>query len=87
MDEVFQEQSLVWERGASVDVDFDLWTFKIFYMHQNKYKTVKKRKKMKKHERSPLTFINRNQFYVFPLTTIKKLDSGKVKKKKNFKSG
>lgn len=43
-DETFREQCSPWESWASVYVEF---TFKIFYMHE--------RKKIKKHDRSPLS--------------------------------
>ena len=32
IDEAFQEQCILWERGASDDVD---WDFVNFYMHRN----------------------------------------------------
>ena len=35
--EAFQEQCFLWERGASADADSDLFNFKIFYMHKNRY--------------------------------------------------
>ena len=37
-DEVFREQCFLWERGASVAAHFDLFDFKIFYMHKESYK-------------------------------------------------
>ena len=35
MDESFQEQTFLWERGASVGSYFKPFTFKTFYMHMN----------------------------------------------------
>ena len=39
IDEAFQEQCILWERGAPVGVDWDLFNF---YMHRNIYSTLKK---------------------------------------------
>ena len=38
-DGAFQEQGFLWERAASVGVDFNLFTFKNVYMHKNRYNT------------------------------------------------
>ena len=56
-DEVFeaiQEQCFLWERGASVDVDF--LTVKNFYKQNNLYKTMNDEKKQN-NNRSPLNYI------------------------------
>ena len=47
-DEVFQEQCFLWERGASVVVDFDYSTLKTFYMYKNQSETLKDMKKNEK---------------------------------------
>ena len=52
-DEAFQEQRLLWDRGASVCVDIGLLSFMVFYMQRILCKTPKERK-TKKHNRSPL---------------------------------
>ena len=54
-DKVFQQQCVQWEEGASVGAGFVFLDLKIFYMHQNTYKTVKEMKTNKKHNRSPFT--------------------------------
>ena len=56
-DEAFLEQCFLWETGASVGLDFDLLTFKIFYEGKKKKKNIKhgrKGKKMQKHNRTSL---------------------------------
>lgn len=47
-DEPFQEQCFLWQRGALIDVDFDLFNYKKFYVHKNWYNTRKERKKQTK---------------------------------------
>ena len=45
----FQERCFLWERGAFVGADFDLFTFKNFYMHKNRYNTLMERAKFNKN--------------------------------------
>ena len=49
-DEAFKEQCFPWERGASVGADLTSFTFKVFYMRTNLYKTLKERNKIKKQD-------------------------------------
>ena len=51
--DAFQARCFLWEKEASVDVDFILFNFKIFYMYTNVGETLKERKTIKKHKRSP----------------------------------
>ena len=57
-DEPFQEQCFLWQRGALIDVDFDLFNYKKFNVHKNWYNTRKEKKKQTKKKalskRSPL---------------------------------
>ena len=37
-DEAFQEHCFLWERGASVDAEFDLFHFKDLYVYAEEHK-------------------------------------------------
>ena len=61
-DEAFKEQCFLLERGVSVDVHFELWTFNIFYMYKNLFNTLKDRKM---HKQTPLIPLNIYKYMVY----------------------
>ena len=72
-DEAFQEQCFLWERGASVGADFNL--FNVNLLHVQEYKILKGGKKVKCH--------NISQTKMFVTCLHSKLHSVAIKPVKN----
>lgn len=58
----------MWERGASVDANFDLFNFQLtFYVLKNIYKTLREIQTTKRQNKSPFTLLYSHfpQFFQF----------------------